>query len=336
MLKKVILTGATGLIGKKIFSKLKEKKYEIIIFSRDAERAEKIIPGADEYVNWDIPRMRMHPLRQSGREASHIAGSEFSETGSLQNKHNWEKYLEGTHAVIHLAGENIMAKRWTAKHKKKILESRIFGTRALVNGIKNTQNKPEVFICASAVGYYGNSENEVDENSPPGTGFLVDVVKKWEDEASAVESYNVRWVSIRMGVVLDKNEGALAKMLIPFKFFVGGTLGSGTQWFPWIHIEDAAGMFLHVLENNRVHGAVNSVSPHPVRMKEFCNILGQVMHRPSFFNVPEFVLKIILGEAAGTVLDGAKVMPQKAISSGYKFTFEHLENALKNILKNKS
>ncbi|MFA3784055.1 TIGR01777 family oxidoreductase [Melioribacteraceae bacterium 4301-Me] len=311
MRKKVILTGSTGLIGKKLFLKLKEKEYDVIIFSRNLDRAKRINFGAKDYVHWDV-----------------------KSANDLKGKHDWEKQLEEVHAIIHLAGENIMAKRWTSGHKKKILESRIYGTRSLVDAVSNIQNKPKVFICASAVGYYGNSENEVDENSPSGNGFLVEVVKKWEEEAAKIEDLNVRRVSIRLGIVLDKNEGALPKLLLPFKLFMGGYLGSGKQWFPWIHIEDVVNIFLFALENNQIAGALNAVSPNPVRMKEFCKILGKVMNRPSYLNVPAFAIKAVLGEAANSILEGAKVIPLKAFSNGYKFSFDKLEDALRNILEN--
>ncbi len=306
---KIIITGSTGLIGKKIFSGLKEKGYDVIVFSRNPERAQSINPSAMEYVRWNV------------------------ESESDLNKSNdWEKYVEGTKAVIHLAGESIMAERWNSEHKKRVLNSRIFGTRSLVEAIGKAGQKPDVFICASAIGYYGSSESDVDETFPAGNNFLSEVVKRWEEEAARVEKYNVRRVNVRTGIVLDKNEGALAKLLIPFKLFVGGPLGSGKQWFPWIHLEDVAGLFLFSLEESKINGAINAVSPNPVRMKEFCKILGRVMHRPSLFKVPEFILRLVLGEAASTVIEGVKVIPKKVVEYGFKFSYENVEQALRNIL----
>lgn len=307
MNKKIAITGATGLIGKKICELLQQRGDSIIILSRLIEKAKDIFPLAEKIVRFDYN--------------ANVFDKDLLET------------LSSCDAVIHLAGENIMARRWTPEHKRKIFESRINSTRYLVNAINKISNKPEVFICASAVGFYGNSETEVNENSPKGKGFLADVTEQWEKSSFDLEKANVRRVNIRTGMVLDKDGGALPKFLTPFKFFIGGPLGSGKQWLSWIHISDLANLFLFALDNKNVSGIMNGVSPNPVTMKEFAATLGNAMKRPSFFKVPEFVLKIILGEASETVIGGVKVIPQKALSLGFKFEYENLKTALYDLLK---
>ena len=233
--------------------------------------------------------------------------------------------------VVHLAGENLMSARWTNKHKEEVRKSRILSTKLFVDAIPTLKNKPRVFIAASAVGFYGNSEFEVDETSPRGSGFLAELVEDWENETARINEYGIRSANVRTGIVLDKNEGALAKMLLPFKFFVGGPLGNGKQWMPWIHADDLANIFLLAVDNENIRGPINGVSPNPVSMNEFAKTLGRVINRPAFFRVPSFMLKIILGEAAQTVLSGAKVKPNEVLKSGYSFYYEKLESALKEI-----
>lgn len=304
--KKIVITGATGLIGKKICELLQQRGDGIIILSRSVEKAKRIFPSAEKIILFDY---RENFFNEDLLEA-----------------------LSNSDAVIHLAGQNIMAKRWTAEHKQKIFESRVNSTRYLVNAINKISHKPGVFICASAVGFYGNSEMEVNENSEKGKGFLADVTDEWEKASSDLDEMNVRRVNIRIGMVLAKNGGALAKFLTPFKFFVGGPLGSGKQWLSWIHISDLANLFLFALDNKNVSGIANGVSPNPITMKEFAGTLGRAIKRPSFFRVPEFVLKIILGEASEAVIRGVRVVPKKILSLGFKFEYENLTAALKDLL----
>ncbi|MFH1195243.1 MAG: TIGR01777 family oxidoreductase [bacterium] len=307
MPKRIIITGATGLIGKNISNVLLDKKYELIILSRSPQKAELIIPGASQYLEWDSTK-------------------ETSDT--------WKRFIDGADAIIHLAGENVMAKRWSEDHKRNVIESRRIGTKKLVDAIAESSVKPKLFLSASAIGYYGYNPFETfDENSKYGSDFFSDVVKVWEDEAIKAKQYGAREVRIRIGIVLDKNEGALAKMIIPYKYCIGGPLGSGKQWFPWIHIDDLVNLFVYAIENDFVHGALNGVSPGIVTMKEFSKMLGKAMHRPSIFKVPEFILKIIVGEGADAVTKVSKVVPTRTIESGYHFSYAELEKTLHNILK---
>ncbi len=305
MNKKIIVTGATGLIGKKLCMELIKSGNEISVFTRDPERAKSVINDAKEYVNWDY-----------------------------ETSEKWEEYLNGKNAVIHLAGESIAGMRWNSNYKKSIFNSRIISTRKLVNAIEKVEQKPSIFISASAVGYYGNAGNdELTESSKNGNDFLAEVCNDWELEAEKVEQFNLRSVSVRTGIVLDKESGALKKMLLPYKLFLGGSLGSGNQWFPWIHIDDLINIYLYILNNSSVDGPINASSPNPVTMKVFSKKLGKILHRPSFFNVPLFALKIAIGEAAESVVASQRVIPEKLLKNGFKFKFEKIDGALKDLLK---
>ena len=303
-MKKIIITGATGLIGRKLSQKLFEAGYQIIVFSRNASSAKNILKKDYTYIDWDY--------RKSDK---------------------WIESIFTADAIVHLAGINLFAKRWNKKFKEEILASRKETTKALVDAVKLSQAKPEVFVSASAVGYYSDCGDKLlDENSPAGNDFLAEVCKVWEAEAAEVEQAGVRRVSVRTGIVLSKEDGALKRMLLPFKLFVGGPLGNGKQWFPWIHIDDIVGIYFHAIENQNLIGAVNAASPNICTMKEFAKTLGKVLHRPSLFPVPELVLKIAIGEAGKVVLMSQRVKVNKLLESGYKFKFENLEEALRNLL----
>jgi len=303
--KKVLLTGATGMIGKKIYKALLRRGDEITVFTSSMVKGVQKIPGADELIEWNY-----------------------------KEKNQWQKHINGKDAIIHLAGANLFGKRWTKEYKKTIIESRQVGTRNIIDAIAKSEKKPEVFVCASAVGYYGDhGEDEITETAAPGSDFLARVCKIWEDEASKAENYGVRGVSIRTGVVLYKHDGALKQMITPFKFFVGGPLGNGTQWFPWIHINDIVRAYLFAIDNPNLKGAVNAASPQTVRMKDFSKKLGKILSRPSFFRVPSFAIKLAVGEVADTLVNSQRIVPKKLIENNFEFEFESLEESLKNLLK---
>jgi hypothetical protein len=304
MNKKIIITGTTGLIGQKLCSKLLELGNEITIFTRNPEAAKNVVRGAKKYVKWNYNKPE-----------------------------EWKDYLNETDSVIHLAGTNLGAKRWNNEFKKELFNSRIESTRQLVNTIKNCGDKPKSLITASAVGYYGDGGDEVlIEKSNPGKDFLSNLCYEWEKEAEKIEDQNVRRVSLRIGLTLSSEGGVLKKLLPPFKIFLGGPLGNGKQWFPWIHIEDLINIIIHAIKTDSLLGPVNIASPGIVRMNDFATSIGKVLQRPSFFQVPKFILKIAVGEFADAIISGQKVSVDKLLKSGFNFRFADLESALKNLL----
>jgi uncharacterized protein (TIGR01777 family) len=241
---------------------------------------------------------------------------------------DWESALEGADGVINLAGEPIAAKRWTPSQKIKIHSSRIAATNSLVNAIAKAKQKPKFLLNASAVGYYGpRGDQTITEDTEAGNDFLSSVCREWEEEAERAGPLGVRVIRLRTGIVLGRGGGALAKMVLPFKLFVGGPLGSGKQWMPWIHIDDEIGLMLYLIENEAT-GPVNATAPNPVIMDEFCRTLGKVMGRPSWLGAPAPALRIVLGEMAEMLLTGQRAIPAAANRLGYRFRYPILYDAL--------
>jgi uncharacterized protein (TIGR01777 family) len=300
---KVIITGATGFIGRALTEELAQGDYEIVVLSRNPKIKSEL--NKISYIEWDT-----------------------------KNPNSWTDYVDGAYAVVNLAGENISAGRWTRKRKQMILHSRLNAGNAIVEGIKKVKNKPQVVIQASAIGYYGSRRDEaLEESSSPGNGYLPEVAQKWELSTKAVESLGVRHVIIRTGIVLGKDGGALPRLIQPFRFFVGGPLGSGRQWFSWIHLEDEIRAIRFLMENENLNGAFNLTAPVPLVMKDFCKILGQVMHRPCWIKVPGFMLRLVMGEMAeALLLTGQRVLPKRLLETGYRFSYPEAEPALQQIL----
>lgn len=302
--KTVAITGATGLLGKAIAVNLSQNGYNLKIISRDAEKSHRVLPFADTHLEWN-----------SSKGSNELA-----------------KSLEGTNSVINLAGASVGDKRWSLKYKDIILSSRIKTTDAIVKVISGLTNPPAL-INASAIGYYGNNgDTLLEESSGKGDGFLADVVDDWEKSANNAQMYT-RVVKARIGIVLANDGGALQKMILPYKFFAGGPLGSGKQWMSWIHIDDLAEIFRFIIENDSIKGAVNLTAPNPVTMKDFSTILGKTLNRPSFFKVPDLLLKLILGESAQMVTFSQRVSSALIQNHGNKFKFSKFNEALKDILK---
>ena len=238
--------------------------------------------------------------------------------------------LEGADAVVNLAGANVAARRWSPEFKEELRQSRILSTRALVEAIRGTQRKPRVLVNASAVGFYGPRGDEaVDETAAAGTDFLAQLCKDWEAEARRAD---VRSVQLRTGIVLDENDGALAKMLPPFKAFVGGPIGSGKQWMPWIHQQDEVAAVVFCIDRE-LSGPVNLVSPGAVTMQDFAREIGRALHRPAWAPVPAAALKVLIGEFAEALLGGQRAVPSKLLAAGFQFRFPALPEALRDLLE---
>ena len=305
---KIAITGATGFVGTRLVNSLRDEDHQFIIFTRNINRAQTIFPAST------FPNLEIVP---------YIA----TESGEWQDK------ISGCDAVVNLAGEPI-AERWSPEHKKAILESRQLGTRKIIEAISKAKDKPSVLINPSAIGYYGTSETKTfDENSPPGDDFLAEVCQAWESEAQEVRKANVRLVILRVGIVLGKG-GALAKMIPPFKLFAGGPIGSGRQWFSWIHIDDLVELIKESLKRSGIVGTFNATAPNPVRMKELCEALGETMNRPSWLPVPDFALEVLLGEGSKVVLEGQQVLPKETLELGFQYQYSTIKSALTNIVPN--
>jgi len=246
----------------------------------------------------------------------------------------WEKSLEGADAVINLAGAPIADARWTDSRKRLITDSRVHATRCLVDAISRRSAKPGVLISGSGIGYYGPSDDRtLTEAAPQGKGFLADLCVAWEEEARRAAEFGTRVVLLRSGMVLERDGGALPKMLLPFRLYVGGPIMPGTHWVSWIHRRDHLGLIEWALTTPTVSGPINAVAPEPEKMQAFCAILGRVLRRPSWIPVPETVLSLALGELGTVMTTGQRVSPQKALADGYVFQYPALELALQAILK---
>jgi uncharacterized protein (TIGR01777 family) len=233
-------------------------------------------------------------------------------------------------ALVNLAGEPIAARRWRSAQKKRIRESRVEVTRALVAAVGGATQRPRILVSASAIGYYGPRGDEpLDENAPAGTGFLAEVCQAWEREALTAEPLGLRVVRLRIGIVLAAGGGALAQMIPPFRRFLGGPIGSGTQWMSWIHRDDVTGLVVDALENESYRGAVNATAPNPVTNRDFASALGAVLSRPARLRTPAWVLRLAVGEMAGLLLTGQRVLPRAAQTLGYRWRYPELGAALR-------
>jgi len=242
--------------------------------------------------------------------------------------------LDGADAVINLVGESIAGGRWTSQRKTRIRDSRIQGTHAIVAAMQRTPHRPATLVSASGVNYYGPRDEPVTEDAPPGTDFLAQVVVDWEGESRATEPLGVRVAMLRFGVILGKGGGALPQMALPFRLFMGGPLGSGQQFLPWLHHSDAVSMILWALQDSRVTGPLNAVGPEPVRNREFSRSIGRALGRPCWLPTPGFALRLALGEMADALLlNGAPVIPRKAVDLGYNFLFQNADQALHDALR---
>jgi len=296
----ITISGASGLVGRRLLKVLAKDGHSLTVLSRHAGTN---LPPDVRLAVWDP--VKGEPPADGLRDAA---------------------------AVIHLAGAPV-AQRWSAQAKQAIRESRVAGTRNLVEGLARMERRPQALICASAVGYYGSRGDEVlEESSAPGNDYLAEVCVAWEKEAQAAEALGIRVVRVRIGVVLGARGGALPRMLRPFRMGVGGKLASGKQWMSWIHLDDLAGIFQFALAQP-VSGAVNGVAPNPLRNSDFTRALAAAVHRPAIFPVPALALRLLFGEMAGILLGSQRVAPQAAETAGFTFRFPQLDAALADLLK---
>lgn len=300
---KIVIFGATGFIGKKLFTALDTSGFNLTVLSRDVDRAREVLGEHAAFCQWD---------GKDEEVLSHI--------------------FKDVYAVINLAGENIAGKHWTEARKKRIITSRTHPASAIVHAINHAETKPHVYIQASAIGYYGSDyKKPFNEHSPPGKGFIPDLCKKWEEAAHNLDE-SVRFCLLRSGVVIGSGGGALEQFEKPFRFGLGGYIGSGKQWLSWIHIDDEVKAIQFLLENKEARGAYNLTAPEPVRMKQFARELGRVLKKPSWTHVPAFVIKLMLGQmGCEVVLASQKVLPKKLLEEGFKFQFSKIRMALVNI-----
>ncbi|PQM39527.1 epimerase family protein SDR39U1 homolog chloroplastic isoform X1 [Prunus yedoensis var. nudiflora] len=299
----VSITGATGFIGRRLVQRLHAGNHSVHVLTRSKSKAELIFPV---------------------KEFPGIVIAEEPE---------WKDSIRGSNGVVNLAGVPIST-RWSPEIKKEIKDSRIRVTSKVIDLINDLPDsvRPTVLVSATAVGYYGTSETQVfDEQSPSGNDYLAEVCREWEATALKVNN-DVRLALIRIGVVLGKDGGALAKMIPLFMVFAGGPLGSGKQWFSWIHLDDIVNLIYEALSNPSYKGVINGTAPNPVRFAEMCEHLGNVLGRPSWLPVPDFALKVVLGEGASVVLDGQRVLPVKAKELGFTFKYSSVKDALRSII----
>lgn len=302
---KVAITGATGFVGSRLVELLNAEGHQLLVLTRNPTAAQKIFPNSVFNVE--------------------IVAYTPTESGS------WQQAIAGCDAVINLAGEPIAEERWTLERKQSILKSRQLGTQKIVEAIAIANPKPSVLINASAIGYYGTSETATfEETSPPGNDFLAQVCQSWEAEAAKVLVTGTRLVILRLGIVLGMG-GAIAKMITPFKLFAGGPIGSGRQWFSWIHRDDLVNLILQALTRSDIEGVLNATAPNPVRMAEFSMVLGQVLKRPSWLAVPGFALEALLGDGAMVVLEGQQVLPLRTLTTGFEYQYPEVKQALEAI-----
>lgn len=307
---RIVIAGGTGFLGSPLAEVYAEEGHDVRVLSRGVPPGEARhdpgtgVPG--------ITRVGWNPDSEAAP---------------------WASVVDGANAVINLAGEGIGDRRWTPQRKARIRDSRLHATRRLVASIRAAHTPPPVFVSASAVGYYGPSGDDVkSEAAPPGEDFLADVCKEWEAAAQPAAGASTRVVLVRTGIVLERSGGALAKLLTPFRFGVGGRMGSGRQYMSWIHRIDWVELVRWAVESPTVSGALNATAPAPVTNREFARALGRALHRPSLLPAPGFALKIVLGEMAGPlVLTGQRVVPARAAAAGFHFRYPEIDLAFRGI-----
>lgn len=298
---RVMIAGGTGLIGRLLVKRMLESGHSVCVLSRNPQKG--IFQQPVEVVKWD------------GRSAA-----------------GWQPLVEEADAIVNLTGENLGAKRWTAERMKLLRSSRIDPARAILEGIQMASHRPGVLIQASAVGYYGNTKDQVvDETFPAGRDSLSQLVVEWEDVSKPIEELGVRRIIIRQGIVLDDRAGALPRMFMPFRYYLGGPVGGGKQWISWISRRDVAGAILFLLNLDGASGIYNLSAPQSMTNAEFGKTIASVSRRPYWMPAPAFLLKLLFGEMARVVLEGQRVSPLRLLAAGYRFEYPHLQPALEEV-----
>jgi len=302
---KIVIAGGTGFVGRHLCQELVNEGHSVIVLSRHPEGSPASTNARSRVIQWN------------GRENG-----------------PWATFCDGAEVVMNLSGAPIADKRWTPARKRELVDSRVLTTRVLLASIAKWKTKPHTFLTASGVGFYGDcGREEVNERSPQGEGFLPELCQAWEGAAKQGEALGLRVLSVRFGMVLGHNGGALPKMAFPFRFFLGGPVLPGSQFVSWIHVKDLSRLMLWLITNPSINGPVNGVAPDSVTMREFCERLGQAMKRPSWFPVPGFLLQIALGELASMLTTGQRVHPQRALEGGFTYLYPMLPAALEAIFK---
>lgn len=303
---KAIITGATGFIGRALSANLSDSENQVIALSRNQEKAQSILGNRITCLEWD------------GTTSS-----------------GWANAIEGVDVIVNLAGANLSSRIWTSSYKKELLDSRVNAGRAIVQAVMRAKKKPKIVIQASAIGYYGSRSDEIlEEKSLRGIGFLSDLAQAWEASTKEVEALGVRRIIIRSGVVLGNGAILLSILRIPYKLYGGGYVGNGKQWLSWIHLEDEIRIIRFLIDNPQMKGVVNLTSPEPVKTREFSQVLGKVLNKPSWIRVPATALKLVLGDMAKqTVLASQRIFPKKLLEMGYQFKYPNLEPALADSFK---
>ena len=304
---KIAISGATGFVGSRLVERLHTEGHRILVLTRNPTFAQKVFPSPA------FPNLEIIAYTPT------VSGT-------------WQDAIAGCNGVVNLAGEPIAEGRWTPERKQEILNTRKLGTQKIVEAIAKANPRPSILVNTSAIGYYGTSETaSFNEDSASGNDFLSQVCQEWEQEATKVKDTNVRLVILRFGIVLG-NGGALGKMITPFKLFAGGPIGSGQQWFSWIHLDDIVGLIIQSLTKSTMEGVYNATAPQPVRMNDLSTTMGNVMNRPSWLPVPGFAIEAILGDGAKVVLEGQQVLPKRTLESGFEYQYPNLQSALTQIL----
>ncbi|KIP20300.1 Epimerase family protein [Anoxybacillus ayderensis] len=299
----ILIAGGTGFVGKALTTYFTRNGHHMYILTRNAQKREN--DPYVHYVQW------------------------------LTDGANPIEQLPSIDVIINLAGESINSGRWNEARKRTIVESRLQATNAIYDLITNMKQMPNVVIQASAIGIYGTSLDQTftERNETTGTDFLAQTVKRWEEAGRRMEALGVRTVFMRFGIILGRDGGALPRIVLPYKWFIGGTIGHGKQWMSWVHIEDIVGAIDFVIRHENVSGPINVTAPYPVTMEQFGKTVANILHRPHWLSVPSFALKVLLGEMSMLVLKGQRVIPEKLLQAGYHFSFPTIDQALANILK---